>query len=104
MFPSNLLDFEREAAFRDDLGEIGNGRCDNARWDARQRALKQHWADSAPDGSPISVIFKRDHKVQRRVQCGMSFARFSDLFSQTYDPLRTYQLEQALDGLGIPAV
>lgn len=46
----------------------------------------------------MTVNFKRDHKKQKRVQCGIPAGGFARLFDDLYDEELTQQLEAALDG------
>jgi hypothetical protein len=94
LFPADITPFLANAAF---LG-ITNARADDAKWDKRREELKQLWELEKPPGSPMTVNFKRDHKKQRRVQCGISAAGFPALFQRLFDEEHTTRLERALDG------
>lgn len=98
MFPKNIEHFEKEAAFRDSLGEISKSRRDDERWQERLNELKAEWTRDRPTGSPMNVNYKRDHQGQQRVQCSIPSLHFTNLFMSTYDPWRTVQLERVLDG------
>lgn len=104
LFPSNIEQFDTKAAFRDHLGEISNSPTDDPRWALRLQELKEAWRQSVPRDSPIAVAYKRDHKKQRRVQCSIPAKKFAQLAAACFDPLRTHQLECALDSKTVPEV
>jgi len=94
MFPADVTPFTAERAFEG----ITNSRADDQKWATRQAELKALWKEAVPDSSPVVVHFKRDHKDQRRVQCGMPFTGFLQVFNDLFDSERTSQLIAALSG------
>lgn len=93
LFPIDVTPFLAGSVFEG----ISNMHADDEVWKRRRKALQEQWQAHLPEGSPMKVRFKRDHKIQRRVQCAMSREGFHRLFAATFDAAKTTELELALD-------
>jgi len=53
------------------MSEISNDRSDDNKWKQFRLKWKEKYGDSI-----ISLRFKRDHKKQKRIQCGITKTNF----------------------------
>lgn len=90
-FPADMEPFTAEAVF----DGISNDYADDVKWRARAKELRALWREKKPEGSPIQVRFKRDHKKQKRVQCAIPFRHFERVFSAVFSAKHSAQLEDA---------
>lgn len=100
LFPADLQPFISATAF----AGITNAKSDDAKWKERRENLQEQWRAARPQGSLMSVNYKRDHKKQMRVQCAIPAQWFSEVFRSLFDEARTTQLEAALNDQPVPSV
>lgn len=60
---------------------ISNDRSDDAKWKKRRKQLKSEWNEY---NSNINVLFKRDHKSQKRIQCSIKKKWFNDVLVKNH--------------------
>ena len=65
------------------LEEISNDYADDAEWKRRRLELSAEWKENTPN--LIRLYFKRDHKKQKRIQCGITYKDFFSFFIPKYE-------------------
>jgi hypothetical protein len=65
------------------LNEISNDYTDDDEWKRRRLELTAEWKKNTPN--LISLYFKRDHKKQKRIQCGITYKNFFSYFIPKYE-------------------
>ncbi len=71
-----MFQFDYSLEMKTELGFITNLRVDDQRWSAYCNRYKQMWNSRARE---CQLRFKRDHKNQKRIQCGISQKDFFKL-------------------------
>lgn len=65
------------------LNEISNDHSDDEEWKRRRLELTKEWKENT--SNLISLYFKRDHKKQKRIQCGITYKNFFSYFIPKYE-------------------
>jgi len=86
-----LKDFKTD--YTDFLNSITNEHSDDEIWKAGCKMRQINWENSV--GKHITPYFKRDHKKQKRVQCGLSYSTFMNIFVKEYS-ISAHDFEQDL--------
>lgn len=77
---SRELYFLRTEEMLEEMKKISNNRKDDADW----KQFRQKWKSNYPKKNLISLYFKRDHKIQTRIQCGISYKKFTSRFLKLF--------------------
>lgn len=91
-FPTDIEPFAGPSVF----GGISNDHADDAKARARWKELRRCWKVEVPD-SVVAPRFKRNHQVQRRVQCALTTAGLRCLAAQTHSPELSALMGERLD-------
>ncbi len=65
------------------LKEISNDYSDDEEWKRRRLELSAEWKENT--SNLIRLYFKRDHKQQKRIQCGITYKDFFSYFIPKYE-------------------
>ena len=66
------------------LKHISNNISDDMRWKAYCHLHRQQWEEM---NNNMSLRFRRDHKTQKRIQCGLSWKMFNEWFRQEFEEI-----------------
>ena len=69
-----LGDDEFEEGFEEDAPTGSFDYSDDEEWTRRRLELTKEWKENS--SNLISLYFKRDHKKQKRIQCGITYKNF----------------------------
>lgn len=64
------------------LNSVTNDYADDQIWKTGCKMRQKLWEEQV--GKHITPFFKRDHKKQKRVQCGLNYKTFMDIFVQNF--------------------
>jgi hypothetical protein len=65
---------------KDLLDTITNHKDDDSKWKSQIKILKKEWSNNTPN--IVRPRFKRDHKVQKRIQCAINYNDFIQHFKK----------------------
>lgn len=71
------------------LKHISNNVCDDKRWKAYCHLHRQQWQEM---DNNLALRFRRDHKTQKRIQCGVSWKMFNEWFRQEFEEISYHDL------------
>jgi len=80
---AGLFTHESDQIIKDFLHEITNARNDDAAWRVFVDDMKHRWAVATRN--LVRPRFKRDHKIQKRMQCAISWDDFYGYFVPRYE-------------------
>lgn len=84
------LYFLRTEEMLEEMKKISNNKKDDAIW----KQFRQKWTSIYPRTNLISLYFKRDHKIQTRIQCGISYKKFTSRFLKLFQQHTLQPLSQ----------
>lgn len=74
---------------RQGLKYITNDVSDDLRWKTYCNLHRQQWEEMTNN---MSLRFRRDHKTQKRIQCGLSWTMFNEWFRQDFEEISANDL------------
>lgn len=72
---NNMLYFDEWKELKDWIQNVSNARSFDQQW----RKERMYWKEKFGDRK-VSLLFKRDHKTQKRIQCGIKNQAFYEYF------------------------
>lgn len=77
---SKLVSFSSTDIMLEEMKKISNSHTDDDKW----REFRKKWKGNYPKSNLVSLYFKRDHKFQTRIQCGVSYKKFTNNFLKLF--------------------